>query len=65
MHHEASIEAAVGAVNKKRNIEEKRRRKRKTINLDGWMMGGEPAVLDCFLRHCGGLLKYATNDGID
>jgi len=65
MHHEASIEAAVGAVNKKRNIEEKRRRKRKTINLDGWMMGGEPSVLDCFLRHCGGLLKDATNDGID
>jgi len=65
MHHEAAIEAAItatatatatatdaikipeGITSRKGN------RKRKTINLDGWMMGGEKAVIDCFLRHCG------------
>ena len=54
MHHEASIEAARCAWEKKVGSNKPRRgRKRKTINLDGWMMGGEKAVLDCFLRHCG------------
>jgi len=64
MHHEASIEAAVGA--RKKNVGSKRARKRKTINLDGWMMGGEKAVLDCFLRHCGRFKdNNNNNDGID
>jgi len=52
MHHEASIDAALDAWGKS-NGSKNRRKRRKTINLDGWMMGGETAVLECFLRHCG------------
>ena len=73
MHHEAAIEAAItttttatatdaiiitdSIISRKGN-----RRKRKTINLDGWMMGGEKAVIDCFLRHCGQGINNNNND---
>jgi cobyrinic acid a,c-diamide synthase len=63
MHHEAAIEAATTATDAITDgISRKDNRKRKTINLDGWMMGGEKAVIDCFLRHCGQGINNNNNN---
>ena len=65
MHHEAAIDAARGARKNTLGSKPSRGRRRKTINLDGWMMGGETAVLDCFLRHCGRSGTTTTKDDDD
>merc|ERR1719253_128010 len=65
MHHEAAIDAARGARKNTVGSKPSRGRRRKTINLDGWMMGGETAVLDCFLRHCGRSGTTTTKDDDD
>jgi cobyrinic acid a,c-diamide synthase len=46
MHHEAAIDAGVA-----QETTSLKSLNRKTINLDGWMMGGKAAIIDSFLRH--------------
>lgn len=50
-HHEQACACDSSSINSTTGLG---RRRRRSVNLDGWMMGGKEAVLACFHRHAQG-----------